>query len=222
MQIRTIAAASTIVGLFGFFNDSIVPVARAQAKAGAASVYNPDIDLDQAPVYYRKRVIRFRNLLRQEPTKEAKVAKALSIAKNPKSPFRKDAITFLGDVKAKETVGDLIGLSKDREVREFTLFALTRMPEKRVIPLFIGYLMDANENVRGNAERGLRQVTHVDFSYSYNDPVKKRSNDAKGIQKWWKQNEPTFAVVQQTPEEIKQAEEAWGKYGLQYLQDLNR
>ncbi len=167
-------------------------------------------------------MIEFRNLLRKEPTRETKVKKALSIAADPKSKYRRDAVAFLGDVRAKEAVPVLIEIAKERNEREFSIHALGEIRDARTDPALIRYLSDPSENVRGNAYRSLEKTLNNTFSYRYDDAPSLRLISVKEIEHWWEQNSTTFRVQEPSKAEAQEAEEAWQKYGRQYLQDLSR
>jgi hypothetical protein len=195
------------------------PSAAADKKEGG---YDPDIDLKNAPVYYRKRVLEFRNLLRKEASRDLKVRKAVSIARNPKSEYFRDAIEFLGTVRSKEAVPPLIEICKDIEAREFALHALGEIRDARAVPTFIEYLSDPSENVRGNAHRALESTTNKSFVYRYDDPPDVRSERIAKIRQWWGDNAATFKVQEASASESAEAEGAWQRFGRQYLRDLNR
>lgn len=203
---------------------SSLPRAEAQSTVASKpeSSYTSDVDLKSAPDYYRRRVIEFRNILRKESTRETKVKKALSIAADPKSKYRRDAIAFLGDVRAKEAVPVLIQIAKERNEREFSLHALGEIRNARAVPVLIHYLSDPSENVRGNAYRSLEKTVKKTFSYRYDDAPSLRLISVKEIEHWWEQNSATFRVQELSKAEAQEAEDAWQKYGRQYLQDLNR
>lgn len=161
-------------------------------------------------------------MMRAEPTREAKIAKARALATNAKSEFRRDAIDFLGEVRASEAVPDLFRMAKVPDIREFCIHALGEIGDGRAVPLMIHYLNDPNEDVRGNAERAFQRITRVTFEYHYADPPAKRKQGIREIQLWWERNKATFKARDETPDEKKAAEESWEKYGRQYLYDLNR
>jgi hypothetical protein len=197
------------------------PKTKTSAAKGEVP-YNPDVDLANAPSYYRKRVIEFRNLLRKETTREAKVRKAVSIAKDPRSKYLRDAIEFLGVVRAKEAVPALIDISNVPNETEFAVHALGEIRDARAVPTFIRLLSDESDNVRGNAYRALEKTTKRSFSYRYDDVPDARASSIAEIQRWWAANSSTFKVQEATSAEAAEAEEAWQKFGRQYLQDLNR
>jgi len=93
-----------------------------------------DADLDQAPSYYRERVRRFREILRGQPSRAARIRKASALAAERRSEFRKDALNFLAAVRAREAVPDLERLCKDPDVREFVLFTLGRSARRKRFP----------------------------------------------------------------------------------------
>jgi len=181
------------------------------------------VDLDQAPPSYRKRVIEFRNLLRNESTRAAKVKKALELASKRSSPYRLDAINFLADVRANESVPVLIKLSNDPDVQEFAIFALGRVGTAEVLPTLIKHLKSENENVRGNSERGLKAITGIGFEFQYADPPAKRAQDLKEIERWWEMGGgKTFKPPVPSAVQAQEAEGAWQLYGIEYLNDLTR
>lgn len=194
----------------------------ASAAPAEQAAYNPDIDLAEAPAYYRKRVVAFRNMLRKETTREAKVQKAIAIAKRPKSKYVRDSIEFLGSVRSKKAVPVLLDLCRRRSEREFALHALTEIRDARALPSFVNYLSDPSRNVRGNAYRGFARTTKRTFSYRYDDAPDQRQKGIEEIKTWWEQNRATFVVPETTKDEAQEAEDAWKKYGQGYLHDLSR
>ncbi|MFH1263076.1 MAG: HEAT repeat domain-containing protein [Pseudomonadota bacterium] len=186
------------------------------------ATYNPDIDLKNTPASYRKRVLEFRQILRKEPNREAKIKRAIALAIDPKSKFRPDAIDFLGDVRAREAVPALLTTARDAPVREFALHTLGELRDARTIPVFILYLDDENDNVRGIAYKGIANLIKQPFFYRYNAPKDERAKSIEEIQRWWQENHSTYRMEEPSGEEKKQAEEAWRKYGEQYLHDLSR
>ncbi|MFH1018665.1 MAG: HEAT repeat domain-containing protein [Pseudomonadota bacterium] len=181
-----------------------------------------DADLTHAPESYRKRVVEFRNMIRREPTRAAKVRKATELARKVSSPYRKDSINFLVETRARESLPVLLDLTNDAEVREFAIYGLGELRSQNAGPTLIRFLSDGSDNVRGNAERALKKITRVSFSYRYSDPPATRQRGIREIQDWWQKNKEHFTVKEETPEERKEAEEAWDKYGKQYVQDLSR
>jgi hypothetical protein len=184
--------------------------------------YSPDIDLTTAPASYRKRVLAFRNLLRKETTREAKVKRAIALAKDPASPYIRDAVDFLASVRAKEGVPLLLGLCRKEEVREFAIHALGEIRDARAMPTLIEGLSDESENVRGNAHRAIEKTARKSFSYRYDDPKDVRALAAERIGKWWKENEASFRVEEFSAAETAEADSAWQKYGREYLKSPTR
>jgi hypothetical protein len=195
----------------------------AQAQKGTpAPRLKGDADLSRAPESYKKRLIEFRNILRKEPSREAKIKKATELAKKLTSPFRIDAVNFLAEIRARESVSDLIALAKDPEVKEFAVYALGELRSEKAVPALIAALGDPSENVRGNAEQAIKRITRISFSYRYSDAPAQRRRAIEEISRWWEKSKNQFKVRDETPEEMKEAEEAWEKYGKQYVQDLSR
>ncbi len=203
----------------------IPAVRQTRPVVSAKSTYNPDVDLAEAPAFYRKRVIQFRNVLRRQKSRSGQIRKAVQLAGNPSSRYQKDAIGFLAEVRSKEAVMSLIKLSKmrkHREVREFMIHALGEIRDPRAMNVLIWGLSDVNENVRGNAQRALQNLTRTDFIYQYDDSTERREKGIREIREWWRKMAPTFKVQEETQEEQKLAEDNWQKYGQQYLHDLSR
>ncbi len=186
-------------------------------KATGGAVYHPDIDLSKAPADYRKRVTEFRNILRKEPDRKAKVEKAIALANHKKSPYRRDAIDFLGEVRAREAIPALSALYKEEDLRDGVIYSLGRTGSLNAVPTLIKGLYDTNENVRGNSQHAIEKIVRTNFAYNYFDPVKKRNADAEQIRKWWNENRKTLRITEPTEEEKVAAEEAWEKYGKDYL-----
>ena len=218
--------ARTIFACVVFFLLSLpVPVNSLWAADPGAKgelTYNPDVDLEKAPASYRERVKKFRGLLRNEKTRQEKIALAMSLAQKTRSPFRIDAINFLADVRAEEATGVLISLAPNAEVREFVLYALGRIRDPKTVPVLIQYLTDESDNVRGNAQGALERILGWDLGFSYSDSPSDRLAGVKRLKAWWKSNGATFKPAQPTVEEKKEAEEAWKKFGEPYLNDLSR
>ncbi len=212
---RLLIGCSVLVFLFSASN---APAQKAVRPAKAAL----DADLTHAPESYKKRVVEFRNIIRREPTREAKVKKAIELARTASSPYRSDAINFMAETRAKECIPTLLQLVQDSEVREFAIYALGELRSVDSIPLLIGLLSDNSENVRGNAERALKKITRASISYRYSDAPAMRRREILEVQNWWKKNKESFTIKEETPEEQKEAEEAWAKYGKQYIRDLSR
>jgi hypothetical protein len=207
--------------LASFLCLTYVSVHAGSAPKVAPSV-DRDADLSNAPDSYKKRILAFRKMMRKEPDRASKIALAIKLVRNPKSKFRIDAINFLTETRAQESVPVLIQQVRDPAVEEFAIFALGEVRSAKSVPVLIESLSSENENARGNAERALAKVTRTSFSYTYSASPEQRKTSIREIEQWWKKNKTTFVLRDETPEERKAADEAWEKYGKQYISDLSR
>ena len=178
---------------------------------------DPNTKVIESPPSYTRRVAEFQAILAKQPTRDAKVRKAVAMVADSKSRYRLDAIDFLASVRAKEAVPTLIQVAKARNEREFALHALGEIRDARSVWPLIHYLSDPDENVRGNAYRSIERITKKSFPYRYDDSPVNRAKASQEIGLWWKAHEKTFKVQESTKEESEEAARAWQKYGQQYL-----
>ena len=181
---------------------------------------NPDSDLKEYPDYYRKRILGFRNIIRKQKTKEAKIQIAIKMMGDQESKYRRQAIQFLAEVKAKEATQALVKVGEEKDFRPDAAFAIGEVMDERGIEFLIRCLYDLNDNVRGNAAMALRKIAKRDFGYNYSDNEEERNKSARLFENWWLTNRKTFKVVEITDEERKDADEKWEKYGKPYIEKL--
>lgn len=200
-------------------SSSQVSNAKIDPKSKSEKV-DEDNDLKDYPDYYKKRVIAFRAMIRKQPTRDAKVSAAVNMVKG-ESPYKKDALNFLAEVKAKEAVAAIIRLGEDRDYRPETAYALGEIGSEKAIDFLIRLLYDENENVRGNASLALKKITGLDLGYNYSENDENlRARMAQSWDDWWARNKLTFKAKEMTEEEKKDADEKWQKYGRGYLQKI--
>ncbi len=193
----------------------------ATSVGASSSTY--DADLKDAPQYYRERVQKFRNILRKEKSKNAKIDRALAMARSLKSPFRKDALNFLADLRVERAVPLLTRLTSDPEVQEFALYALGQIGTEKSVEVLIQNLKSPNEKMRGISENSLRKISGVNFSYRYGDSPRRRKEGIQEIELWWKKEKKKgFQPRKLTSQEAEEAKSAWEQYGVEYLHDLSR
>jgi hypothetical protein len=178
--------------------------------------------IKNAPESYKKRVAAFSKILRKEKDRNSRIEKAMKLARDRKSAHRIDAIEFLGKVRAPQAADTLIACVRDANVREFAIYALGEIRPKKAVPTLIHSLSDPDVKVRGNAEHALQKIIKRDFGYGFDDKPAQREASIQKIKEWWQANESTFVVREETLEEKQEAEEAWQKYGEQYIHDLSR
>lgn len=198
----------------------IAQASRNKAKLKKRKVQNMDADLEGYPEYYRKRVLAFRKLIRRQKTRRAKINKAVQIINDSKSPYRKDALQFLIDVKAKSAAPAIIKAGENKDLRADAAYALGEIKNKKGIEFLLRCLYDANRNVRGNAILSLRKITKRQFGYDYSAPEEKRNKSALLWESWWVRNEKNFKIHDISDEEAKDAEEKWEKYGKKYIERI--
>jgi hypothetical protein len=181
---------------------------------------NFDKDLSNYPEFYKKRIIAFRTQIRKAKTKQAKVLTAINILKDENSAYRRDAIEFLSEVKAKEAVPSIVSAGDEKDLRADAAFALGEIKDLKAFDFLLKCLYDSNDNVRGNASLALKKISRKEFGYNYSDPEDVRNRAAKLWENWWLENKKDFQVTEPTDEEIKDAEEKWEKYGKPLMERL--
>jgi len=193
------------------------PQKRTKSKIVIADM---DDDLKDYPEYYKKRVMAFRKMIRTQTTKKSKINKAIAIMNNAKSPYRKDALQFLTEIKAQDAVPSIIKAGEKKDLRADSAYALGEIKDKKAIEFLIRCLYDSNHNVRGNASLSLRKITRRQFGYSYSDVEEQRNKAALLWENWWTRNQEKFQVTQLTEEEKTDAAEKWEKYGKKYIERI--
>lgn len=202
------------------------PAAAAATAIPPAAAVKPaeplppsDSDLDGKPEAYRKRVIAFRTLIRQEPTRETKIKKATALLNDNAGPYRADAILFLSEVKAEGVLDDLWKTAReDVTLRGHVAVAYGEMEDPAAIPYLIKMLASANPNVRSSAARSLVKLSGQDLGYDADDSEAKRQEIIAKYSEWWKANKSNLKKKPAPTEQDKEAEEKWRLYGLPYLE----
>ncbi len=168
----------------------------------------------------QKRQEAFRKIIRTEKGKKAKIAKALAVAEDQNSIYRKDAIRFLAEVQAVSAVATLARIGRESpEVRDEVVVAMTKLQSNAAIDYLIEVLDDGDKTgiIRGISIRALRNITGQDFNYSPDDPQPQLNAGKAKWQAWWDKSRDTFKRKQTSRDEQQEAEEIWEKYGIPYL-----
>jgi hypothetical protein len=212
------------LSLFATISLSSLCDAKGVAQGAPTAI---DADLKKLPLSYQRRIQQFRNIIRAQTTKdekqskEAKLKKALQLASDPRSPYRKDAIRFIVDVKAVETTPQLIALAKRSPfLRDEVVVAMSLFKTKEAIDYLIECLNDTTDLsgfVRSIAINGLRNITNQDFAYRYDAPPAERLKAYQTWKEWWAAKRETFQKVERNKEEQEEADEMWKRYGQRYL-----
>ena len=181
-------------------------------------VIDMDADLEGYPDYYKNRVMEFRKIIRQQKMQKDKIKKAMAILSGNDPKYKKDAIEFLIEVRAKEAVPSLIKAGEYKDLRPDVAFALGEIRDASSIEFLLKCLYDDNQNVRGNAVLSLRKLTKMQFGYDYSDPEERRKKAALLWESWWARNSNRFRIDEPTQEETKEAQEKWEKYGKRFIE----
>ena len=196
------------------------PAPLPSATPAKKMIINPDEDVKDYPEYYKKRVLAFRGVIRKEITKDAKINKAIAVLSNEESPYRRDALEFLIELKVERALPTLLKVGEEKDLRADVSFALGELQDPKGIEFLLRCLYDESDNVRGNAALSLRKLTKKEFGYNYIAPEEERKRAARLWENWWNENKATFKITDSTDEERKDAEERWLKYGKPYIEKI--
>ncbi len=223
MGLRTfVLCASVVFSAVLFFSYSSYAREAGQVVKGddgGSGKIDMDMDLNSIKSEtVRERIKKFRSIIRREKTRAAKIKKALSLMKDPKSPYKKDAVLFLAEVRAEGVLDDMYkAAKKDIELRGHVVLAYRKMNDPRAVPYLIGLMHDKNENVSRSAAETIQVLTGLDLGFDETAGKEEKERIIKKYTEWWRAHKKEILSRKKDPEAEKEAEEMWRKYGEPYL-----